>query len=66
MRWLKAIVGVVFVVFGVLWTLQGLNVVQGSFMSGQTTWLVIGIILALLGVWLLWSLRARGGRVHVG
>ena len=32
-RWLKALVGIVFVVFGVLWTLQGLNVVRGSFMS---------------------------------
>jgi len=39
-RWLKAIVGIGFVAFGVLWTLQGLNVVQGSFMSGQTMWLV--------------------------
>jgi hypothetical protein len=66
MRWLKALVGIVFVVFGLLWTLQGLNVVRGSFMSGQTTWLVIGIVLALLGVWLLWSLRAGGRRVHVG
>jgi hypothetical protein len=65
-RWLKALVGIVFVVFGVLWTLQGLNVVRGSFMSGQTTWLVIGIILALLGAWLLWSLRPGGRRVHVG
>ena len=65
-RWLKPIVGVVFVVFGVVWILQGLNVVKGSFMSGQTTWLVFGIILALLGVWLLWSLRAGGGRAHVG
>jgi hypothetical protein len=35
-------------------------------MSGQTTWLVIGIIVALLGVWLLWSLRAGGGRLRVG
>jgi hypothetical protein len=66
MRWLKGILGVVCVVFGVLWTLQGLNLVQGSFMSGQTTWLVIGIILALLGVWLLWSLRAGRGQVDVG
>ena len=66
MRWVKGILGVVFVVFGVLWALQGLNVVQGSMMSGQTMWLVIGVILALVGAWLLWSLRAGGDRVHVG
>jgi hypothetical protein len=65
-RWLKVIVGIVFVVFGVLWILQGINVVQGSFMSGQTMWLVIGIVLALVGVWLLWSLRAGRGKVRVG
>ena len=66
LRWVRAIVGIVFVAFGVLWILQGVNLVQGSFMSGQTMWLVIGIILALLGAWLLWSLRAGGGRVGVG
>jgi hypothetical protein len=64
--WLKAVVGVVFVAFGLLWTLQGVNVVKGSFMSGQTTWLVIGIVLILLGAWLLWSVRAGGGKVGVG
>ncbi len=63
--WLKVIVGIVFLAFGVLWTLQGLNLLQGSFMSGQTMWLVIGIVLALLGVWLLWSLRAGRGKVGV-
>jgi hypothetical protein len=64
-EWLKAVVGIVFVAFGVLWTLQGVNVVRGSFMSGQTMWLVIGIILVLLGVWLLWSLMASRGKVGV-
>ena len=66
LEWIKAIVGIVFVAFGALWTLQGVNVVQGSFMSGQTMWLVIGIVVFLLGLWLLWSLRARGGKVGVG
>jgi hypothetical protein len=66
MRWLKPIVGVISLGFGVLWTLQGLNVVKGSFMSGQTTWLVVGIILALLGAWLLSSLRVGGAKAHVG
>ncbi len=65
-RWLKAIVGIVFVALGVLWTLQGLDVVQGSFMSGQTMWLVIGIVLALVGAWLLLSLRTGRGNLRVG
>jgi hypothetical protein len=66
LRWIRLIVGIVFVAFGLLWTLQGLNVLQGSFMSGQTMWLVIGIILALLGAWLLWSLRAAGAKASAG
>ena len=66
LRWIRLIVGIVFVAFGLLWTLQGLNVLQGSFMSGQTMWLVIGIILALLGAWLLWSLRPAGAKVNAG
>jgi len=66
LRWIALMVGMVFVALGLLWTLQGLNVLQGSFMSGQTMWLVIGIILALLGAWLLWSLRPAGAKVSAG
>ena len=65
-RRIEAVVGIICVAFGVLWILQGLNILPGSFMSGQTMWLVIGIILVLLGVWLLWSLRTAGGKVGVG
>ena len=63
--WAKFVVGIVFLAFGALWTLQGLDVVRGSFMSGQTMWLMIGIVLVLIGVWLLWSLRAGRGKVGV-
>ncbi len=60
-RWIKAIVGIVFVVLGVLWSLQGLNVLPGSVMSGQSMWLAIGILLALVGLWLLSTLRRGRG-----
>ena len=30
MRWLKGLFGVIFVALGALWTLQGLNVLQGT------------------------------------
>jgi hypothetical protein len=65
-QWFKGIVGIVFVATGVLWILQGLNVVQGSVMSGQTIWFVIGVVLVLLGAWLLWSLRVGRDKVRVG
>ena len=43
---------------GILWTLQGLNLVGGSFMTGQTQWIIIGSVVAVVcaGV-LLWTAR---------
>jgi hypothetical protein len=43
-------VGVLIVLVGLLWTLQGLDVVGGSGMSGKTMWAVIGPIVALAGL----------------
>ena len=60
MRWFWMIVGVLALAFGVLWTLQGLNIVQGSAMSGQGLFVIIGPIVALIGVALLFiGLRQR-------
>jgi len=64
--WSKLIGGIVLVLVGVFWMLQGLNVIQGYLMSGQTTFFVVGIVVALVGAWLLWSVRANRGMVHVG
>jgi biotin transporter BioY len=64
--WSKLIGGIVLVLVGVFWMLQGLNVIQGYLMSGQTTFFVVGIVVALVGAWLLWSVRAKRGKVHVG
>jgi hypothetical protein len=46
-------VGVVLLVVGALWFLQGIDVVGGSGMSGKTLWAVVGPIVALVGVGLL-------------
>lgn len=47
---LQAGLGVLLVLMGLTFTLQGLGVLQGSSpMTGQTLWAVIGPILALLG-----------------
>jgi hypothetical protein len=35
---------------GVLFTLQGVGKVQGSFMSNTMTWTVLGPIIALVGI----------------
>jgi hypothetical protein len=64
--WSKLIGGIVLVLVGVFWMLQGLNVVQGQLMSGQTTFFVVGVVVALVGAWFLWSVRAGRGKLHVG
>ena len=53
------VAGVVLVLLGLLWTLQGFGVIGGSFMSGSTTWLIIGIVLVVAGVVLLGRRPAR-------
>ena len=54
------VVGVLLVLAGGIWFLQGINVLPGSFMSGQSQWAVRGGIAALVGVGvLLWANRKR-------
>jgi membrane associated rhomboid family serine protease len=48
--WTPMVVGVLAVVLGGLWTLQGLDVVGGSVMSGVSVWAVIGPIVAGVGL----------------
>jgi hypothetical protein len=60
MRWVWIIVGVLALATGVLWTLQGLNIIGGSVMSGQGVFVIVGPIVALVGLALLFiGLRQR-------
>ena len=62
-RVLGLVLGVILLLLGALWTLQGANVLPGSFMTGSTTWLVIGLLAVAAGVALLWrSARSRRPR----
>ncbi len=53
MRIIMNILAIVLLVVGVLWFLQGMNVLLGSAMTGQTQWTVIGIIAFVAGIGLL-------------
>lgn len=55
----RIVLGVLLVLIGVVWFLQGINVLPGSFMTGQTRWAVYGGIAVVAGVGLLWTAKRR-------
>lgn len=60
--WLALALGLLAVVLGALWTVQGLGYIEGSVMTDVRIWAVAGPPLALLGLASLWlGLRARRG-----
>jgi len=54
------ILGAVLVLFGTTWFLQGINVLPGSFMTGQIRWAIIGGIAVAAGIALLRAANRRG------
>lgn len=50
MRWVWLIIGILVFLMGALWTLQGLDLVGGSPMSGVTLWAIVGPIVAVVGL----------------
>lgn len=49
-RVVLAVLGVAAVVVGAVFTGQGANLIPGSFMTGQKTWLLVGVVLVVVGV----------------
>jgi len=55
--WAFVVPGVILAVVGVIWTLQGVDVLRGSVMSGSSLWatvgpvvLVVGLVLVVIGI----------------
>ena len=61
MAWVKAILGAMCVLLGLVWIGQCVGLLPGTIMSGQMVWAIIGLVLLVLGGWLLWSF-VRGRR----
>ena len=60
MRIVLRVFGGLLIFFGAIWFLQGINVLPGSFMTGQPQWAVYGGIAAAAGAVLLYrSMRRR-------
>ena len=48
--WLPFAIGLLAVVMGAVWTLQGLDLLGGSAMSGSTFWAVVGPVVVAGGI----------------
>ncbi|AMY03126.1 hypothetical protein AB0V79_08240 [Mesorhizobium ciceri] len=61
MRLTKNLLALIVLAVGALWSLQGIGVVGGSFMTGQSQWLYIGVVTMLVGlIGLGWANRSSG------
>jgi uncharacterized membrane protein HdeD (DUF308 family) len=59
MRRALHVFGILLVATGCVWILQGINVLPGSFMTGQTKWAVYGVVSLIAGVVLLIAARRQ-------
>ena len=57
--------GLVLLLVGVVWILQGINVLPGSFMSGRMGYSLLGLVVAIVGIVILLR-SARHGSVAAG
>ena len=53
------VLGILFMLAGIIWILQGINLLPGSFMTGQTKWAVYGGIALVAGIAMLAASRRK-------
>jgi hypothetical protein len=63
MRWIWNILGVLLIFTGIVWILQGINILPGSSMSGHVQYTFLGAVLDIIGlVLLIYTNRSRQSR----
>ena len=62
MRLGSLVLGLIGLLVGAVWILQGTGVLPGSFMTGQRLWLAIGIVVAVIGLGLTYRGLRRPAR----
>jgi hypothetical protein len=63
MRWVWLVLGILAIVVGSVWTLQGLNIMSGGAMSGHGIFVVIGLIVGVIVAYLVvFCARGRAAR----
>ncbi len=59
MRLLWTVIGAVVTVAGIVFFVQGIGILMGSFMSGQIPWAIFGALLILVGIGLILYVNNR-------
>jgi hypothetical protein len=59
MRIIIRIIAVLLIAVGSIWFLQGINILPGSFMTGQIRWAVYGGIAVVGGIGMLFAAKRR-------
>jgi hypothetical protein len=55
------VLAVLLILMGIVWFLQGVDILPGSFMTGRTEWAVYGGVAAFVGIGLrMLALRVKG------
>jgi hypothetical protein len=63
MKWIWNVLGVLLLLIGIVWILQGINILPGSFMSGHIQYTFLGIVVDIIGlVMLIYTNRGREPR----
>jgi hypothetical protein len=59
MKKVVAVISVLVFLAGLVWFLQGINILPGSFMSGNPQWVINGAIAMVIGGGLFWFARRK-------
>jgi hypothetical protein len=64
MKIILTVVGALLILLGGVWILQGINVLPGSFMTGQIRWAIYGGIAAIVGLLLIVRVQRKKASVR--
>jgi hypothetical protein len=59
MRIVRRIIGALVTLAGGVWFLQGINIIPGSYMTGQTKWAIYGAVTVIVGLLLMFGRTTR-------
>jgi hypothetical protein len=66
MKWVWNILALIMLLVGTVWILQGINILPGSYMTGNPTWAILGTILAIISVVVFYLANRRSAASATG